>query len=173
VTKYLIGIGVLFVIVGYFLLAPPGQQEAPVTVPVAISPAPEPSPAVTPPAAPVAIVSQKEEPVASNEEALLEEMAADARESLPSALTDTLTMTDAHFLPRMRIMEYDYVIIAADVRASARDMRTLIEARAETICLEGREMFGMGVTLRNSFEDSEGNLFQRVYLLPEDCEKFY
>jgi hypothetical protein len=172
-TKYLIGIGVLFVIAGYFLLASPRQQEAPVTVPVAISRTPEPSPAVPPPPAPVAIVSQKEAPIAPNEETLLEEMAADVRESLPSALTDTLTMTDAQFLPRMRIMQYDYVIIAANVRASARDMRTLIEGRAETICLEGRVMFGMDVTLRNSFEDSEGNLFQRVYLLPEDCEKFY
>ncbi len=171
--KYLIGFGALLVVVGYFLLAPSRDPEAPVTVPVAMSPTPEAPPAANSPVAPLAIVSQKVSPVSTNEETLLEEMAADARERLPSELTDTLTLTDAMFLPRMRIMEYNYVITDADARASARDMRTLIEARAETICLEGRQMFSMGVTLRNSFEDSEGNLFQRVYVLPEDCKKFY
>ncbi len=100
-------------------------------------------------------------------------MAADARENLPSVVTETLTLTDALFLPQMRIMEYSYVTTAADASTSARDMRTLIEARAETICIEGRDMFAMGVTLRNSFEDRDGNLFQRVYLLPEDCQRFY
>ena len=100
-------------------------------------------------------------------------MAADVRESLPSAVTDTLTLTDVLFLPRMRIMEYSYVTTADDSRATAREMRTLIEARTETICLEGEEMFGMGVTLRSSFEDRDGTLFERVYLLPEDCQRYY
>ena len=82
-------------------------------------------------------------------------------------------MTDALFLPQMRIMEYTYVLTALDVRASARDMRALIDAGAERLCLEGRDMFKMGVTLRNSFRDREGILFQRIYLLPEDCQQFY
>jgi len=167
--KYLIGVGALVVVViGYFLLVPAGNPPAPPTAPVAVAPTPEPAP-VAAPVAPVAVVA----PVSPDEEALLEQMASDARASLPSAVTDTLTQTDALFLPRMRIMEYSYVTTAADARASAREMRAMIEARAERICLEGRQMFGMGVTLRNSFEDREGNLLQRVYLLPEDCQRFY
>ncbi len=63
---------------------------------------------------PEAIVSQDVAPVSPDEETVLEDMAADARESLPSAVTDTLTMTDALFLPRMRIMEYSYVTTAVD-----------------------------------------------------------
>ncbi|MCD9150084.1 hypothetical protein [Pseudophaeobacter flagellatus] len=70
-------------------------------------------------------------------------------------------------------MEYNYVTTAADARAAARDMQGLIESRAETICLEGRGMFEMGATLRNSFEDRNGNLFQRGYLQPEDCRKYF
>lgn len=183
--KYLFGLGALVVVVGgYFLLAPaanpPAPPPAPVAAPAPISapdtPAPVADPAPTAdsaPVAPVAIVPQQEAPVTPDEETLLEDMAADTRESLPSAVTGTLTMTDALFLPRMRIMEYRYVTTAADARASTREMRALIEASAERICLEGREMFGLGVTLRNSFEDAEGNLFQRVYLLPEDCQRFY
>lgn len=171
--KYLVGFGALVVVVvGYFLLAPSGNPPATPPAPVAVAPTPEPAPVaapVTAPVAPVAIVA----PVSPDEEALLEEMAADARESLPSAVTNTLTQTDALFLPRMRIMEYSYVTTAADARASAREMRAMIEARAETICREGRQMFAMGVTLRNSFEDPQGNLLQRVYLLPEDCQRFY
>lgn len=108
-----------------------------------------------------------------DQEAGLQEMAATARENLPSSVTDTLKMTDVVFLPRMRIMEYTYVTTANDALASARNMRALIEAGAERLCLEGREMFAMGVTLRNSFEDPNGTLFQRVYLLPEDCQQFY
>lgn len=171
--KYVIGLGVLVVVLlGYFLLL--AAEDPPTATPasVATAPAPEPAPAAAP-VAPVAIASQDVAPVSPDEEAVLEDMAADARETLPSAVTDTLTLTDALFLPRMRIMEYRYVTTAGDARAAAREMRTLIEARAETICLEGREMFAMGVTLRNSFEDPEGNLFQRVYLLPEDCRRFY
>ena len=158
--KYVVGLGALgAVAVGYFLLFPAADPPAP-TPPTA-------------PVAPVATESQDVAPASPDEEAMLADLAADLREGLPSAVTDTLTLTDALFLPQMRIMEYNYVTTAADTRAAARDMQALIEARAETICLEGREMFGMGVTLRNSFEDREGNLFQRVYLLPEDCQRFY
>ena len=82
-------------------------------------------------------------------------------------------MTDALFLPRMRIMEYTYVTTALDARASAQTMRALIASGAERLCLEGRDMFEMGVTLRNSFKDQDGVLFQRVYLLPEECQQFY
>lgn len=171
--KYLVGFGALVVVVvGYFLLAPSGNPPAPSPAPVAVAPTSEPAP-LTAPVAPEAIISQEVTPDAPDEEALLEEMAADARESLPSVVTDTLTQTDALFLPRMRIMEYSYVTSAADARASAREMRAMIESSAERICLEGRQMFAMGVTLRNSFEDREGNLLQRVYLLPEDCQRFY
>jgi len=177
--KYLFGLGALVVVVGgYLLLAPaanpPAPPPAPVAAPAPIAAPAAPAPATDPaPVAPVAIVPQEAAPVAPDDETLLEGLAADTRESLPSTVTETLTMTDALFLPRMRIMEYSYVTTAADARASARDMRALIEASAERICLEGRQMFGMGVTLRNSFEDREGNLFQRVYLLPEDCQRFY
>jgi len=171
--RYLIGLGaVAVVVVAYFLLGSSGNRPTAPTAPVAVAPTPEPAP-VAAPVAPEAVASQDIAPVSRSEEALLEEMAAEARENLPSAVTDTLTLTDALFLPRMRIMEYSYVTTAADPRASALDMRTMLEARAETLCLEGRQMFMMGVTLRNSFEDREGNLFQRVYLLPEDCERFY
>jgi len=175
--KYLLGLGAVVVVaVGYFLVAPARTPQTP--APVAVAPAPiaaptAPAPTAPAPVAPVAILPQDAAPVSPDEEALLQSMAADARENLPSAVTDTLTMTDALFLPRMRIMEYSYVTAAADARASARAMRTLIDASAERICLEGRQMFGMGVTLRNSFEDPQGNLFQRVYLLPEDCQRFY
>ena len=163
--KYLIGLGALVVVVvGYFLLVPAGSPPAP---------SPEPAPSVTPPAAPAPVAPQDAAPVSPDEEALLEDMAADARENLPMTVTDTLTMTDAVFQPRMRIMEYIYVTTAADARASAGDIRAMIDARAETICLEGRQMFGMGVTLRKSLEDREGNLIQRVYILPEDCQRFY
>jgi len=160
------------VVAGYFLLAPAGSPPAPAPAPVAVAPTPEPAPVVAP-VAPVSIVPQDVAPVSPDEVALLETMAAEVREGLPTAVTGTLTMTDALFLPRMRIMEYSYVTTAAEARASARDMRALIEASAERICLEGRQMFAMGVTLRNSFEDRDGTLFQRVYLLPEDCQQFY
>lgn len=169
--KYLIGLGALVVMaIGYFLLV---SGDRPALAPDAATPAPELESVAAAPVAPVAIALQEVAPVSPDENALLEDMAANARESLPSSLTDTLTLTDMLFLPRMRIMEYTYVTTAADARASARDMRTLIEASSERICLEGRQMFGMGVTLRNSFEDREGILFQRVYLLPEDCQQFY
>lgn len=158
--KYLIGLGALVLVVGgYFLLVP---TESP--------PPPEPQAA---PVAPTPITPEETAPEPHDDEAVLEDMAADLRESLPSAETDTLTMTDVLFLPRMRIMERIYVSTDVDARASASDMQALIESRAETICVEGRQMFEMGVTLRNSFEDSNGTLFQRVYLLPEDCQRFY
>jgi len=172
-TKYLVGLGILVVaVIGLFLLTPadspptPAPEMAEPAAPPAATPAPE-------PAAPAEAVTAEVTPAVPDEETLLENMAADTREGLPSAVTDTVTLNDALFLPRMRIMEYSYVTTAADARASARDMRNLIEAGAETICIEGRQMFEMGVTLRNSFEDRAGNLFQRVYLLPEDCQRFY
>ncbi|MFZ3585204.1 hypothetical protein ACOI1H_24185 [Loktanella sp. DJP18] len=177
--KLLAGLGALvLVVMGYFVLVPattpPALESASETAVVV----PDPGTDAIAPVAPVfvtpeAIVSQDVAPVSFDDETVLEDMAADARESLPSAVTDTLTMTDALFLPRMRIMEYSYVTTAVDGRASAREMRTLIEANSERLCLAGRQMFGMDVTMRNSFEDRDGNLFQRVYLLPEDCETFY
>lgn len=158
--KKILGLGALVVVpVGYFLFL--SAEDPPASAPVATASAPEPAPA-----AQVA-------PVSPDEEEILEDMAGDAREDLPSAVTDTLTLTDALFLPQMRIMEYSYVTTAADASVSAGEMQALNAARAETICLEGRRMFELGVTLRNSFEDRDGNLFQRVYLLPEDCQRFY
>jgi len=178
--KYLVGLGALVVVaIGYLLFAPAATPPAPApdVADSAPEPAPEPdaepAPTASTPAAPTAIVTDDTAPAAPDEETALENMAADARENLPMAVTETLTLTDAVFLPRMRIMEYSYVTTAADARASASEMRTVIEGRAETICLEGRQMFEMGVTLRNSFEDGDGTLFQRVYLLPEDCREFY
>lgn len=160
--KVLIGVGALAVVViGYFLLVPAGPPPQPVATPEA--PAPETAPAVSAPAP---------EPRAPNEEAVLEEMAASMRESLPEAVSDSLTLNDAVFLPRMRIMEFSYVTSASDVRAEVDALRTVLETRAETICQEGREMFEMGVTLRQSIEDRNGDLFQRLYLLPEDCVQF-
>lgn len=168
--KYLLWIGALAVVViGYFLLVPAGSPPIPAPAPEA--PAPE-APAPAPTAEPAPETPEAAPPVTASEEALLEEMAADVRENLPEAVTETLTLTDAMFLPRMRIMEFSYVTRAADADAAALDMRTLIETRAETICREGREMFDMGVTLRHSLEDRDGNLSQRVYLLPEDCRQF-
>lgn len=171
-SKYLIGLGILVVaVIGYFVLVPAANPPAP--APQVAEPVTEPATAPPPPPAEPVETAEEAAPAAPDEETLLETMAADTRESLPSAVTDTVTLNDALFLPRMRIMEYSYVTAAADARASALDMRTLIEASAETICREGRQMFEMGVTLRNSFEDRAGNLFQRVYLLPEDCRRFY
>lgn len=174
--KYLLALGGLIVagVVGYFLLAPAGSPPVTDTV---IAPAepdlPADAPAAEAPVAPVAIAPEDAASAALDDEAMLENVAAGLRDALPVAVSDSLTMTDARFLPRMRIMEYSYVTSAADPGASARDMRALIEARAERICLDGRDMFGMGVTLRNSFEDRQGTLLQRTYLLPEDCQRFY
>ena len=169
--KYLIGVGALVVAaaVGYVLLLPAADPQAP-----ASDPAPSAAnPPVSETPAPETVVAQDEQPAIPDEEAVLEEMAADARESLPAAVTDTLTLTDVLFLPRMRIMEYTHLSSVADAPAAANDMRALIEARTEQICLDRREMLEMGVTLRHSFEDRDGTLVQRVYLLPEDCRPFY
>lgn len=174
--KFLIVLGGLIMVVaaGYVLMVPAGNPPATGTV---IAPAEPEQPTDAPtagiPVAPAAIVPEHVAPAVLGEEAVLEKMAAELRESLPLVISDSLTMTDAQFLPRMRIMEYSYVTSAADPRASAREMRALIEARAERICQEGREMFGMGATLRNSFKDRQGTLLQRTYLLPEDCQRFY
>lgn len=140
--KYLIGLGVVAVVlVGYFLLLP--------------SPS-----AVTSPNGPTSI---------DQAEQTLEEMVALRRDSLPTALTDTLTLDDAVFFPRMRIMEYVYVSATPIVD----NLQTFIDGRAETLCLEVRDMFGKEVTVRNSFEDSDGNVLRRIYLLEEDCQRFY
>ncbi len=165
--KYLIGlVAGAALVIGYFVLAP--SQNTPPQTPVAAEqPAAEPAPSE--PLETVEIAPQVPASTTLDEEALLENMAADTREGLPATVTETLTMTDALFLPRMRIMEFNYVAATAN----AREMKALIEARAETICLQERELVEMDVTLRSSFEDQSGNLFQRVYLLPEDCQRFY
>lgn len=166
--KYLIGLGALVVVVvGYLVLSlteEPSEPPAPASQPT-------PTPAV--PSAPEAIAPDETAAPALDENELLEQMVADVRERLPSTISDTLTMTDAVFLQRMRIVEYFYVTTSADVRASASDLRSLIEARSETICIDGRDMFELGATLRNSFADRDGNLLQRAYLLPEDCQRYY
>lgn len=175
--KYIVGVGIVVVAgIAVFMLVPSDSSPvdtAPEVAAPAREPDPEAAPAASAPVAPTAIIADEDAPAAPDEETAFEGMAADARENLPMEVTDTLTITDAVFLPRMRIMEYSYVTTSADARASASEMRTVIEGRAEAICLEGRQMFEMGVTLRNSFEDGSGTLFQRVYLLPEDCRKFY
>ena len=104
-----------------------------------------------------------------SEDTVLEGLAAELREDLPEAIADNLTLTDAVFLPRMRILELVYVTSDPDLRSVAGNMRSMVSARAETVCQQGRAMFEMGVTLRNSFLDREGQLFQRLYMLPEDC----
>lgn len=170
-TRYLIALGSLVLLVGvYFLLAPdpappapdPAEPE-PVAEPVPETLAPDPAPPAPEAAAPLVV----------DEDTRLETLAAELRERLPEAVTDTLTLTDAVFLPRMRIMELRYSVATDDARAATGDMRAQIEARAETICRDGREMFDMGVTLRNSFDDGRGTLFRRHYLLPEDCQQFF
>ncbi len=106
--KYLIGLGALAVVViGYFLLVPVGNAPAPapdLAVP-APEPAPDPAPSAIAPVAPDAVVSNDVAPASADEETLLEDMAADVRASLPSKVTDTLTLADVLFLPRMQIME--------------------------------------------------------------------
>lgn len=167
--KYLIGLGaVSIVFIGYLVLMPTPESPAPATEPAA-----EITPPVAAPVAPEAITPEDTATSPVDDDELLEEMAADVREGLPSVIGETLTMTDALFLPRMRIMEYTYVTTSPDARASAGELRALIEARSEPICLDGREMFELDVTLRNSFEDRDGNLLQRAYLLPEDCQRYF
>lgn len=164
--KYLIGVGALVVIVvGSVLLF-----SGPTPTPAADEPAAKAPEEAT---AQETVTSPAQGPLPGAQDEWLLASAANTREGLPAFVTESLTMTDALFLPRMRIMEYTYVSTALDARASARQMRTLIDSGAERLCLEGRDMFEMGVTLRNSFKDREGVLFQRVYLLPEDCQQFY
>lgn len=140
--KYLISLGVVVVIVvGYFLLAP----------------------------SPSAVVSQNDPITTAQVEQSVEDMVALKRESLPTALSDTVTLNDAVFFPRMRIMEYVYVSATPNVD----NLQTFIEGRTEMLCLEVRDMFGKEVTLRNSFEDIDGNVLRRIYLLEEDCQRFY
>ncbi|MGJ8588227.1 MAG: hypothetical protein ACSHXW_08730 [Yoonia sp.] len=140
--KYLISLGVVVVIVvGYFLLAP----------------------------SPSAVVSQNDPITTAQVEKSVEYMVALKRESLPTALSDTVTLNDAVFFPRMRIMEYVYVSATPNVD----NLQTFIEGRTEMLCLEVRDMFGKEVILRNSFEDIDGNVLRRIYLLEEDCQRFY
>ena len=140
--KYLISLGVVVVIVvGYFLLAP----------------------------SPSAVVSQNDPITTAQVDQSVEDMVALKRESLPTALSDTVTLNDAVFFPRMRIMEYVYVSATPNVD----NLQTFIEGRTEMLCLEVRDMFGKEVTLRNSFEDIDGNVLRRIYLLEEDCQRFY
>lgn len=168
--KYLIGLGALVVVVvGYFALVPADRPAAPVSAPAPTTTAPT-APA---PVAPAAITPTDATPAIRDDNAVLEDMVAGVRDSLPSVISDTLTMTDAIFLPRMRIIEYSYVTTAADARASANELRAMIEARSQTICLDSRAMFELGVTLRNSFADRAGTLLQRTYLLPDDCQGYY
>lgn len=140
--KYLIGIGAIVAgVVAYLLLVP----------------------------SPTSVVSQDDPIATAQVEQSLEDMVALKRESLPTAISDTVTLNDAVFFPRMRIMEYVYVAATP----TPDNLQTFIEGRAEMLCLEGRDMFGKEVTLRNSFEDSNGNLLRRIYLLEEDCQRFY
>ena len=176
--KYLIGMSALVVIVigSVFLFSGPTPVPAPTAVVTAPGvPAAEAAPATASEKAiaPETVALPAQGLDSGAQDGWMQSLAANTRESLPASVTESLTMTDALFLPRMRIMEYTYVLTALDVRASARDMRALIDSGAERLCLEGRDMFKMGVTLRNSFRDREGVLFQRVYLLPEDCQQFY
>ncbi|TGD66253.1 hypothetical protein EYC08_05055 [Tabrizicola sp. WMC-M-20] len=176
--KYLIGVGALVVIVvGAVLLFPrPAPTPAPeVIVTAPTVPADEPESATAPAVftAPEMAAPPSARPVLADQDDWLRALAAKTRENLPTPVTDSLTMTDALFLSQMRIMEYTYETKASDARASARNMRALIEAGTERLCLGGRDMFEMGVALRNSFKDRDDVLFQRVYLLPEDCRQFY
>ena len=140
--KYIISLGVVVVIVvGYLLLTPSTST----------------------------VISQNDPISAEQAGQSLEDMVALKRESLPTALTDTVTLNDAVFFPRMRIMEYVYVSATPNVE----NLQTFIEGRSETLCLEVRDMFGMEVTLRNSFEDLDGSVLRRIYLLEEDCQRFY
>lgn len=153
----------LAVVLGAYLLL--GPQDTP---PAEADPAP----AVEPPAEPTPEPAPEAAPAEPDPAQVLEEQAADLREELPARITDTLSQTDAIFLPRMRIMEFVYVSTAPATRAEAGELRGLVEAEAERLCRTSREMFEMGVTLRHSFLDGEGRLFQRAYLLPEDCRQF-
>lgn len=140
--KYLISLGaIVAIIVGYFLLAP----------------------------SPSDVVSQNDPSSAEQAEQSLENMVAQKRESLPMAVSNTVTLNDVVFYPRMRIMEYLYISATPDVE----NLQAFIEGRAETLCLEMRDVFGMEVTLRNSFEDLDGNVLRRIYLLEEDCRRFF
>lgn len=91
------------------------------------------------------------------------------RAELPAQLTSAITLIDINFQARMRIMQYAYVANTPDTD----NLNAFIEGRSETLCLEARSMFGTGVTLRNSFVDTDGNLLGRIYLLDEDCQRFH
>lgn len=159
--KYLIGLGVLVLaVVAYFAFTP-----------AAAPPEPEPAPAPTA-AAPAAPEPAVAAPVA-DEDARLEQIAAETRENLPAAVTETLRWTDAVFLPRMRIMEFTYVGSGPGAAPSAAIFRETIATGSRQLCLDRRDMFDLGTTLRISLENSDGILIDRAYLLPADCQQFY
>jgi hypothetical protein len=155
---------------GYFYLVrsdlPVPSQTAPgVAPPVADVITAPPGPAPDAPSDSAQLASEPE----MTEDALLEGLTADLREALPETINERLTLRDAIFLPRMRILELIYVTSESDSRGVAADVRNLVAGRAEAICQQGRAMFELGVTLRNSFVSQDGTLFQRIYTLPEDC----
>jgi hypothetical protein len=169
-TKYLLGLAALIALVlGYLALAPdPTAPVAPPAAPEAPAAAPEPPAAQAPAAPPAPAAAPAPAPAPLGEDESLEQIAAAARESLPATVSDSLTLADVVFLPRMRIMEYRYVTTAGD----ARDLQARLRSQTEAVCTEGRAMFDLGVTLRNSFEDPEGRHLGRSYLLAEDCAPF-
>lgn len=158
--KYLVGLLAAVVLVGgYFLLMPASPPPAP-PEPVA---APAPEPAADLPAA------AEPEAAAPTPEELLEQIAAATREDLPMAVSDTLTLADAIFLPRMGIMEHVFVAHAGDLGAAAADLRQRTQGEVAVICRDRHEIFERSATLRHTLRDSAGNLRDRVYVLPEDC----
>lgn len=163
-TRYLVGLMVVAgLALGIWMLvptAPPGPVVAPepepAAEPVADSPA-EPEPAPVP-----------EPPAALQGDALIAEMAAARRETLPQAAGTGITFSDAVFLPRMRIMEHVFVLDGGTIPTAA-DLRRRVMADTRRLCTEERALFEAGVTLRHSFRAGDGALLQRVHLLPEDC----
>lgn len=153
---------------GYLYLVRSDMSEPPQPVPSSAPPEADVITAPTAPAVPSDTAQNAPEPEMT-EDALVEGLTADLREALPEIISERLTLNDAVYLPRMRILELIYVSSDPDIRSVAADMRNLVTARAAAVCQEGRPMFEMGVTLRNSFVDRDGNLFQRLYMLPEDC----
>jgi hypothetical protein len=117
---------------------------------------------------PPAVVAQDPVAIAQTEQSL-SEIAAEKRQTLPTVLSETITLNDAVFLPRLRIMEYAYATSTSDNAA----LQSFVDSRAETLCLEVKDMSGTGVTLRNILEDLNGNVLRRIYLLDEDCQRFY
>lgn len=122
------------------------------------------------PAQPEAPATLQDEAVSElTEEGVLEQLVGSLRAGLPEAVSDSMVLTDAIFLPRMRIVELIYVTRDPDREGVVAALRNLVANRRNMICAEGRDMFALGATLRNSLVDQNGRLFQRVYVLPEEC----